>query len=283
MLIAVEAASITFAELGWTETWSRDGVSRLPVIPSHEFCGSVVAVGSSVSEWKIGDRVFGLIPFDLDGAAAEFVVVAAGLLSAAPTTATAVEAAATPLAALTAWQALFDHAKLTAGQKVLIHGGAGGVGIFAVQLARHGGAEVSVTARAADSDFLTSLGADHIIDFETTRFDETDVRFDVVLDPIGGETLDRSMSILRPGGIVVTLNAPPSQERASELGVRALFFIVEPNPQELAEIASLIDDGGLRVAVSATFELSEGRKAFESGASHGRAPGKTVLSIVPPR
>jgi NADPH:quinone reductase-like Zn-dependent oxidoreductase len=280
VLIAVGAASITFTELNWDETWTRDGKSRLPIIPSHEFAGVISEVGGDVEDWSPGDPVFGLIPFDIDGAAAEFVSLDASLPSGAPTSVGAIEAAATPLAALTAWQGLRDHGKLEAGSRVLIHGGAGGVGIFAIQLAHHFGAEVTATVRAADAEFVTGLGADHIIDFEKTAFDEEGSEFDLVFDPIGGETLERSYAVTRRGGRLVTLNAPPDPERAKEFGVTAEFFIVSPNPEQLGQIARLIDDHELRVVVAATFPLAQGRAAFESGTQHGRAPGKTVLLVV---
>jgi NADPH:quinone reductase-like Zn-dependent oxidoreductase len=278
-LIAVDAASITFTELNWDETWSRDGKSRLPIIPSHEFAGVISEVGSETRGWTPGDHVFGLIPFDIDGAAADFVSLDASLLSRAPTSVSPIESAATPLAALTAWQGLLDHGKLEAGAHVLIHGGAGGVGIFAVQLAHHFGAEVTATARAADAEFVAALGADHVIDFEKTAFDEQGTKYDLIFDPIGGETLERSYAVTRRGGRLVTLNAPPAPERAEEFGVTAEFFIVSPNPAQLERIASLIDEHKLRVIVATTFPLSEGRKAFESGNGHGRPPGKTVLAV----
>ena len=279
VLISVEAASITFAELDWDETWMRGGESRLPIIPSHEFCGTIAEIGSEVADWKVGDRVFGLIPFDLDGAASEFVCLDASLLTPAPLTASSAEAAATPLAALTAWQGLIDHGALMAGQRVLIHGAAGGVGIFAVQLAHRLGANVTVTARGADTEFLRNLGADRVIDFEKQAFDETSARFDLVLDPVGGDTLTRSIPVISRGGRLVTLNAPPPPDLAASFGVNAKFFIVTPNPEQLAQIAALIDEGAIRVIISATFPLSAGREAFESGAHHGRRPGKTVLVI----
>jgi NADPH:quinone reductase-like Zn-dependent oxidoreductase len=279
VLVAVEAASITFTELNWDETWTRDGRSRLPIIPSHEVAGVVSEVGPGVTDWKIGDPVFGLIPFDLDGAAAEFVSLEASILARSPLGVAAAEIAATPLAALTAWQGLLDHGRLDRGQRVLIHGGAGGVGIFAIQLAHHFGAEVTVTARAADRDFLLALGADHVIDFETDAFDERGREFDVVLDPIGGETLERSFTVVRPGGNLITLNAPPSQERAAAYGITAMFFIVSPSTSQLAQLAELMHAGDLRSIVAATFPLAEGRRAFESGLEHRRPPGKTVLLV----
>jgi NADPH:quinone reductase-like Zn-dependent oxidoreductase len=279
VLVEVDVAAITFTELDWDETWTRNGQSRLPIIPSHEFAGRVSEVGPDVDGWRVGDHVFGLVPFDIDGAAAEFLSIDGAILASSPRDVGIAEVAATPLSALTAWQALFDHGVLTTGQRVLIHGGAGGVGVFAVQLAHHFGAEVTVTARGADIELVRQLGADHVIDFETTSFDENQGSFDIVIDPIGGDTLERSFAVVRPGGKLITLNAPPSQERAAEYGIDALFFVVTPNPSQLAQIAGLLHTGELRSIVAAIFPLSDGRRAYESGGVHGRPPGKTVLLI----
>jgi NADPH:quinone reductase-like Zn-dependent oxidoreductase len=283
VLVAVDAAAITFTELNWDETWSRDGRSRLPIIPAHEFSGVVADVGNDVHEWRVGDHVFGLVPFDIDGAAAQWLSIDAAILARTPQSVGSAEVAALPLAALTAWQGLLDHGQLERGQRVLIHGAAGGVGIFAVQLAHHFGAQVTVTARAGDAPFLRELGADHIIDFETELFEIHGPVFDLVFDPIGGDVLDRSFEVVRAGGKLITLNAPPSAERAAEYGIDASFFIVSPNPAELSEIANLVDRGELRSIVAATFPLSEGRSAYESGAQHSRAPGKTVLLVRLPQ
>jgi NADPH:quinone reductase-like Zn-dependent oxidoreductase len=279
VLVAVHAAGITFAELTWDETWTRDGKDRTPIVPSHEVSGTVADAGSHVSDLTVGDDVYGLIRFDRDGAAAEFVTVAAQDLAPKPATATHIEAAAVPLAALTAWQALFDHASLTAGHDVLVHGGAGGVGVFAVQLAHEFGAIVTATARSKDISFVTSLGAHRVIDFESEAFDADSARYDVVIDSVGGDTLERSFAVVRPGGHLVTLAAPPSQEKAVSFGITATFFIVEPDRSELTSLAALIDKGTLKIPISATFPLSEGRAAYESGATSGRLPGKTVLVV----
>lgn len=277
--VAVDAASLTFTELSWDETWERNGKSRAPIIPSHEYAGVIAELGADVDGWSVGQRVYGLIPFDVDGAAADFVCVEATDLALAPTSASPIEAAATPLAALTAWQAFVDHGDLKSGQQLLIHGAAGGVGIFAVQLAKHFGANVTATARAADLDFVRHLGADVVIDFETEAFDAGGAQFDLILDMAGGDTLARSIAVTRRGGRVISVNSPPPADLAAEHGVNAMFFIVEPNPAELVGIAGLIDSGELRVIVARTFPVADGRLAFEYGETHGRAPGKTVLVV----
>ena len=279
VLVEVRAAAITFAELTWDETWSRDGVDRTPVVPGHEVSGVVAALGGPGLGFELGDEVYGLIRFDRDGAAAEYVAVPAADLAPAPTSTTQVEAAALPLAALTAWQALHDLAVLRPGEDVLVHGGAGGVGAFAVQLARTAGAHVTSTARAADVTLVERLGAEHVVDYEHEAFDAGGRSFDVVLDTVGGETLDRSFDVLRPGGRLVTLQAPPSQQRAREAGVRAIFFIVSPDRAELTSLAALVDGDGLEVLVANEFPLREGRAAYESGRDPDRRPGKTVLVV----
>ncbi len=279
VLVAVRAAAITFAELTWDLSWQTlGGADRTPVIPSHEVAGTIVEVDPLVTDLRVGDAVFGLIPFDRDGAAAEFVAMPAAALALAPLTASPVEAAALPLAALTAWQALVDHAAVTAGEHVLVHGGAGGVGVYAVQLAHLLGARVTATASGEDTAFLQALGADRVIDYTTESFVDLVSDVDVVIDGVGGETLDRSYGVLRLGGRLVTLSTSPSADAARQFGIEATFFVVRPDPEQLARIAELVEDSTLRAVVAATFPLSEGRHAYERG-TQPRPPGKTVLVV----
>ncbi|MCV7310114.1 NADP-dependent oxidoreductase [Mycobacterium paraffinicum] len=277
VLLAVHAAAITFDELTWDETWTRDGVSRTPVIPSHEVSGVVSEVAPGVTDVAPGDEVYGLIPFDRDGAAAEFVCVPAGDLAARPSTVSHAVAAALPLAGLTALQALADHAGVRPGEAVLVHGGAGGVGALTVQLAAMLGARVTATVRSGAGDLVRGFGAVRVIDVRTETFEDAD--YDVVIDTVGGETLDRSFPVLRPGGRLVTLSAPPPAGVADEYGVTAIFFIVTPNRDQLVELAALVDRGQLRVEIAETFPLEQGREAFESGGRPGRRPGKTVIVV----
>jgi NADPH:quinone reductase-like Zn-dependent oxidoreductase len=275
-LVAVHAAAITFAELTWDLSWTtRDGRDRTPVIPSHEMSGTVAAIADGVAGVTVGDEVFGLIEFDRDGAAAEYAAVPAAELAAKPRSASHADAATLPLAALTAWQALVDYAALEPGERVLVHGGAGGVGAFAVQLAAILGAHVTATGRDRDAGSVRDLGAETVAG---PGDDLPDQGFDVVIDTVGGTVLDASYDLMRPGGRLVTLGAPPSQERAKESGVHAMFFVVTPDPGELARLAQLTDDGRLRAVVSQTFPLRDGRQAYESGSSP-RPPGKTVLLV----
>jgi NADPH:quinone reductase-like Zn-dependent oxidoreductase len=278
-LIRIHAAGITPTELGWDETWvDRAGHPRVPTIPSHEVAGVVEAVGHGVVHVSIGDAVYGLIEFDHDGAAAEYVALRARDLARQPVSAGHVKAAAMPLSGLTAWQALVEQARVAAGMRVLIHGGAGGVGSFAVQLARTLGAEVYATAGTRDVDFVRSLGAQTVIDYRTQRFEEIAHGLDVVVDTVGGETQVRSFRSLRRGGVLVTVAAPPPADLAREHGVRAVFFIVEPDRAQLLELSRLVDEGRLRAEVARVFPLSRAREAYEFGlTSHPR--GKVVLQI----
>lgn len=277
VLVAVHAAAITFDELTWEETWTRDGVSRTPVIPSHEVSGVVSEAASGVVDFAPGDEVYGLIGFDRDGAAAEFVCVPAADLAAKPSTTSHVVTAALPLAGLTAWQALVDHAGVRAGDAVLVHGGAGGVGALTVQLAAMLGARVTATVRSDAGELVRGYGAVRVIDVRTESFD--DGVYDVVIDTVGGETLGRSFPVLRRGGRLVTLSAPPPAGKADEYGVTATFFIVVPNRDQLVELAALVDSGRLRVEIAETFPLENGREAFESGRRPVRRAGKTVIVI----
>ncbi len=279
VLVAVHAAAITFDELTWEETWTRDGVSRTPVIPSHEVSGVVAEISSGVTDFKPGDEVYGLIGFDRDGAAADYVAAPAADLAAKPVTVSHAVAAALPLAGLTALQALVDYAAVRPGEAVLVHGGAGGVGALTVQLATILGARVTATIRSDAGELVRGLGAERVIDTRAEAFDENDPAYDVVIDTVGGETLDRSFGVLRRGGRLITLSAPPPAGRADEYGVTATFFIVTPNRDQLNELAALVESGRLHVEIAETFPLDRGREAFESGRRAGRRAGKTVIVV----
>jgi NADPH:quinone reductase-like Zn-dependent oxidoreductase len=277
-LVAVHAAAITFAELTWDESWTtRDGRDRTPVIPSHEMSGTVAELGPEADGFAVGAEVYGLIDFDRDGAAAQYVTLPAAHLAARPGSVSDVAAASLPLAALTAWQALVDYAALEPGEQVLVQGGAGGVGVYAVQLAAILGGNVTATGRARDQEFVRGLGAKTYL----ARGDDeapAPQSFDVVIDTVGGAVLDASYELTRRGGRLVTLSAPPSEEKAVALGVHAMFFVVTPDAAALARLAELVDEGRLRPVVSQEFPLGDGRRAFES-ATLPHPPGKTVLIV----
>ena len=276
VLVRVHAAGVIQTELSWVPTWTtRAGEPRpLPVIPGHEFSGEIAALGPGVRDSGVGDLVYGLNDWYRDGASAEFCVARVADIAAKPTSIDHVQAAATPISALTAWQGLVERAGLEPGERVLIHGAAGGVGTFAVQLARWRGARVTATASAANLDFVRSLGAEWVIDYRANRFEDMAGHVDVVFDTVGGETLERSWSVLKPGGRLVTVSA--SEEQATDKRVAAAFFIVEPSRPQLAEVAQLIEGGALRPVVGEVFPLAEARQAYR----HKPVRGKVVLRVV---
>jgi NADPH:quinone reductase-like Zn-dependent oxidoreductase len=277
-LVRVHAAGISPAEFTWHIWDTPDGRSRIPFIPSHEVSGIVAALAPDVRDVEVGDAVYGLTDFFRDGGAAEYVAVRATELAPKPRSLDHASAAATPLSALTAWQALFDHARLTPRQRVLIHGAAGGVGSFAVQIARWRGAHVIATASARNVDFVRKLGADDVIDYSATPFETAASDVDVVLDPIGGTTTEKSWSVLRPNGLLVTIVRQPPEWTANQ-AAKGLFFLVEPSRTQLSELSRLIDAGIVRPVVEAVLPLDQAREAYERGIrEHPR--GKLVLGVV---
>ena len=284
-LIRVHATGITPAELTWAETYRNcDGSERLPAIPGHEVSGVVDSVAHGVNDTSIGDEVYALTSFCRDGAAAEYVAVHAADLAPKPKTLDHAQAAAVPLSALTVWQAFFDHAQLAPGQRVLIHGAAGGVGSLAVQIAHWHGAYVVGTASAENRDFLLGLGANEVIDYRQVQFEQAVRDIDVVLDTIGGGTRERSWQVLKPGGILVSLPEPiPEGEAAAHGGRsrRGVFFVVRPDREQLGRIATLIDSGAVHPVIAGTIPLTKARQAFERGVA-GHTRGKLVLEVEKP-
>jgi NADPH:quinone reductase-like Zn-dependent oxidoreductase len=282
-IVRVIASGITPAELTWDETYQTcDGRVRIPSTPGHEVSGLIDEVPPDVADLRAGDEVYGLTEFCRDGSAAEFVAVRASDLAPKPKFLSHAQTAAVPLSALTAWQALLDRANLQSGQRVLIHGAAGGVGTYAVQLAKWRGAPVVATAARRDFEFLRGLGADQVIDYASERFEDNVRDIDVVLDPVGRDTLERSWSVLRKSGILVTLPAPipaDSMARAEAQGLRGVFFIVAPNRRELIQIADLLDTKKIRPIIGATVPLHRAREAFECGLGGG-IRGKIVLQVA---
>ena len=272
VLVRVHAAAITRDELEWP-------ADRLPATPSYEFSGVVAAVGEDVGDVAIGEPVYALSGFDHDGAAAEYIVLPQEFLAPGPRTIGHVETAAIPLAGLSAWQGLFDHGQLREGERVLIHGAAGGVGGFAVQLAHARGARVIGTASTGNVATAGELGADEVIDHTTTRFDDVVDEVDLVFDTVGGDLLERSISVLREGGRLVSVASEPPQEEAAERGIRAAYFLVEPNRETLIELAKRVDRGELRPRIDAVFPLRDARQAFERSLGENRR-GKIVLGVV---
>jgi NADPH:quinone reductase-like Zn-dependent oxidoreductase len=280
VLVRVYAAGVIASELTWSATYQTNtGSIRSLPIPGHDLSGVVEEVGSGVTTISKGTAVYALTAFDRDGAEAEYTIALPGELAPKPRTLDYVEAAAVPLTALTAWQALFNHAGLVAGQTILIHGAAGGVGVFAVQFARWAGAQVIATASARNRDLLQKLGANQIIDYTTTRFEEVVHDADVVLDTVGGDTLERSYEVVKPGGVLVSVASPPSPERAKAHGVRSVWFVVEPSREQLIQIGDLIDARRIRPIIETVLPLSQARQAYEQGA-RGHTRGKIVLRVM---
>ena len=260
----VHAAPITRDELQWP-------VDRLPATPSYEFSGVVAALGRGVSGVAIGQPVYALTGFDRDGVAADYAAVSADLLAPRPAALGHIESAAVPLAALCAWQGLFVQGALEQGQRVLIHGAAGGVGQFATQLARHRGAWVIGTTSPASGDLVRQLGADQVLDGAAPGFEDLEpvTRFDTV----GGERLARSPAVVREGGRLVSVAEEPAPSGAP---IQTRYFVVESDRGQLLELGRLIDRGALRVAIDSVFVLEEARRrssaAWHRQARQSRAP-----------
>ncbi|MFF7566102.1 NADP-dependent oxidoreductase [Streptomyces pseudovenezuelae] len=273
VILRVHAAGFTRGELDWPATWTdRAGRDRTPSVPGHEVSGVVTELGYGTTGLTVGQRVFGLADWTRDGSLAEYVAVEARNLAPLPADIDHTVAAALPISGLTAWQGLFDHARLTTGQTVLIHGAAGGVGSIAVQLAHEAGARVIGTGRSADRDTVLDLGAHTFLDLEADRWEESG-QVDVVFDVIGGDVLDSSAALVRPGGTLVSIAHQPAVRPADG---RAVFFVVEPDRDRLADLAGRVRDGRLRVRVGAVRPLSEAAAAF---ASRERVPGRTIIRV----
>jgi NADPH:quinone reductase-like Zn-dependent oxidoreductase len=259
--------------------FAKEGNRAFPIILGGDVAGVVDKVGSKVTKFKANDPVFAYVSLDNSGGYAQYALVTEREAAPKPKSLTYVEAAAVPIVALTAWQALIDAAKLGSGQTVLIHGGSGGVGSFAIQIAKARGAKVIATASTANQELLKQLGADVAIDYTKQKFEDVAKDVDVVLDSIGKDTLARSYGTVKRGGIIVSLVARPKQSELEKHGIRGAALSVDPNSDELAEIGKLIDQKKIKVIVSQTFPLSEAMKAQEQVAS-GHTRGKIVLKIA---
>ena len=280
VLIRVHAAGVN--PVDWKTRQGRGvaGYLRSPLaILGWDVSGTIAAIGPGVDSYRVGDEVFGMLRFPHMGSAyAEYATAPVTQIARKPKTLDHVHAAAVPLAALTAWQAMFDAGRLEAGQKILIHGAAGGVGHLAVQLARWKGAAVTGTASGRNSDFLRSLGADSF-DYTAGRFEKSLRGFDVVLDSLGGDIAERSFPVLEKGGILVSILGGGDEVKARKLGLRSANILVRTDGGQLAEIASLIDAGELRPVVETILDLEQARQAHELSQS-GRVRGKIVLRVA---
>jgi NADPH:quinone reductase-like Zn-dependent oxidoreductase len=274
VVVRVHAASFISNELDWPDTWTdRAGRDRTPSVPGHDLSGVVVELGYGTTGLSVGQRVFGLTDWSRNGSLAEYTAVEARNLAPLPIDIDHTVAAALPISGLTAWQALFDHGRLTAGQTVLIHGVGGAVGSTAVQLAREVGARVIGTGRTADRDRAAELGVHTFLDLDTEKLEDAG-EVDLVFDVIGGDILARSAALVRAGGTLVTVAEPP---QAQPHDGRAVFFVVEADRAQLADIAARVRDGRLKPAVGALLPLAEAAAAF---APDKRIPGKTIVRVV---
>jgi NADPH:quinone reductase-like Zn-dependent oxidoreductase len=280
ILVRVHATSVNPVDIAIRNGHFKGRMNyNMPFIPGWDVSGVVESAGSGATRLKAGDEVYSRPDLARDGAYAEFIAVRESEVALKPKSIDHTSAAAIPLTGLTAWQGLFDAGQLSAGQTVLIHGAAGGVGHFAVQFAKVKGAHVIATASGRNRDFLRSLGADEVIDYNTTKFEDVVHDVDVVLDTITGETQDRSWQVIKKGGIYVSILQPPNQEKAAARGVRGAHVFVQPNVAELEEIARLVDAGKVKPHIEKVFPLPQAAAAQEAVATH-HTRGKIVITVA---
>jgi NADPH:quinone reductase-like Zn-dependent oxidoreductase len=278
VLLRVKAAGV-----GPWDAWIRSGRSvlpqPLPLTLGSDVAGIVEHVGPGVVHFSAGDGVFGATNGQFTGGYAEYAVASAAKLARMPQGMGFIEAASVPVVACTAWQMVFEHGAIDATKRVLVHGAAGNVGAYAVQFAKRVAREVVATAASDDAEYVRMLGADRVIDFHSTRFEEVLTEVDVVLDTIGGETQDRSFTVLKPGGVLVSAVSEPDPQKAAQHGVRALFFLVEVSSPRLEQITALIDAGELHSRVGDVLPLADAKLAHEMLAGKPHKRGKIVLTV----
>jgi NADPH:quinone reductase-like Zn-dependent oxidoreductase len=280
VLVKVYAAGVNPVDWKVREGYLKQAINYpLPLILGWDVAGIVESIGTGVTKFKKGDEIFGKPDLTRNGAYAEYIVVNESDLALKPKSKDFVHSAAVPVTSLTAWQSLFDVAKLEAGQKILIHAAAGGVGSFAVQFAKWKGAYVIGTASKNNLEWLKSIGADETIDYNVVKFEDVVHDMDVVLDTIGGETQNRSCKVLKKGGILVSTVGQPSEKEAEKFGVRCGVGNAVSNPEQLNQIANLIDEGKVNPLVETILPLSEARRAHEISQS-GHTRGKSVLKVI---
>lgn len=281
VLLRVHAAGVTPSELIWyPSTHTKGGAARANAIPAHEFSGVVAEVGSDAPDFQVGQEIYGMNDWFADGALAEYCVAKPSDIAPKPTKLSHIEAATVPVAALTAWQGLIDRAHLQAGQRVLIHGASGGVGVFVVQLAHDLGAYVIATSSARNRDFVQQLGADEFIDYTSQRFEDVARDIDLVFDCVGGETFTRSFRVIKPGGRVVTIAASAEAEASTDERKKAAFFIVEPKQSQLMEVAKLVDAGKLKPVIDAVVPLADAASAYDGSLKNRAGRGKIVVEVA---
>lgn len=259
--------------------FARNQTLAAPLIPGGDIAGVVEKTGSKVTKLKKGDAIYAYLSLRNNGGYAEYAVATEKEAAIKPKSISFAEASAVPIVALTAWQALVDSGKLGPGQSVLIHGGSGGVGMFAIQIAKSRGAKVFATASTANQEFLKQLGADVAIDYTKQKFEEIAKDVDVVLDSVGKDTLTRSYGVVKKGGFIATLVSDVDKTELDKRGIHGESISVVPNAEELAEIGKLIDAKKIKVTVSQAFPLADAVKALEQVAT-GHTRGKIVLQVA---
>ena len=302
VLIHIHAASINPLDLRVLEGEFKAILPvKFPFILGNDLAGVVVEVGDRIKKFKIGDEVYAKT--DQTGAFAEYAVVKASALSLKPKNLSMQQAASLPLVALTSWQALVEIAKVQTGQKVLIHAGSGGVGTIAIQLAKHLGAVVATTTSGKNADWVKALGADIIVDYKTTDFEDVIQDYDVVFDTQGGKTLEKSLHVLKRGGRLISISGPPDsnfaktinanwllqwiipllswsiRHKAKKRGIEYSFLFMQPNGNQLAEIAQLVESGAIKPVVDQVYDIANTKQALEY-VNTGRAKGKVVINMI---
>lgn len=257
--------------------YAKEFGTHLPLVPGYDIGGIVEKTGAKISNLKVGDSIYAYVLWG--GGWAEYAVATEGEAAIKPKSLSYIEAAAVPLVALTAWQALIDTAKLSAAQTVLIHGGSGGVGSMAIQIAKARGARVIATASTRNQDLLKQLGADVAVDYTKTKFEDVMKDVDVVLDSVGRDTLARSYGVVKKGGFIATLVARLDQAELDKYGIHGASIAVKPNANELAEITKLIESKKINPVVTQVLPLTEAMKAQQQAATH-HTRGKIVLKIA---
>jgi NADPH:quinone reductase-like Zn-dependent oxidoreductase len=281
VLIKVHAAGVIPSELQWYPTTHRkNGDPRLHAIPGHEFSGAVAGIGEGAAGFAPGDEVYGMNDWFWEGAMAEYCLTVPSSIATKPGSLSYTEAATVPISALTAWQGLFDRAAIRPGERILIQGGGGAVGLFVVQLAHRHGAYVIATASSKDMSFVQTLGADQVIDYKASNFEDGLVPVDVVFDTVGGSIRKRSEAILKPGGRLISIAA--DAEISTDPKARAGYFIVEPNHAQLVEVGQLLTHGQLKTFVKEVIPFSDARLAYTGTVSDKGNSGKFVVEIALP-
>jgi NADPH:quinone reductase-like Zn-dependent oxidoreductase len=280
LLVRVKAAAVNPVDV-WVREGRLKGLLKheLPLVLGWDASGVIEAVGDGISKFDVGDAVFARPWTARQGTYAEYAVIHEGEAAFKPQTLDHIRAAAVPLAALTAWQALFEAGKLSEGQTVLIHGAAGGVGHFAVQFAKSAGARVLATTSARNQEFVSQLGADEVIDYGAARFEEAADGVDVVLDAVGGETQERSFEVLRERGRLISIVSEPSQDLAESKNVHAQLLVARPDGELLTRICKMLDRGEVSPTVEVVLPLAEAQRAHELIES-GHTRGKIVLNTM---